>query len=666
MLWRALKHIERGFYIDIGAQDPVVDSVSLAFYEQGWRGVHVEPTPAYGEALRKARPDEIVVQAAIGHENALIPFYEIPETGISTGDVDIARRHGASGFAPKRIDVPCISLASLLDSYGDREIHWLKVDVEGMEMSVLKSWAPSGVRPWIVVLESTLPATQELSHGAWEEIILGLNYRFAYFDGLNRFYVSSLHEELLESFAIAPNLFDGFALAGTGSHPFCVKLNNDVAHARSLTRGIEDQLTAANEQVRINAEIAESSRTLLREEQILNGQLIEINRDQSVRATEALAERELRWTGALEVVQAALRRQEDICAQRDAALVLQTKFYLDRESDLHLRVEALSREGGQLESRLALTGERVREANELAASLRAETTEIQRQHATVAEANRQLREALAEAGLAHAAARDELVNIRTSWAWRLLHPWQRRQEGNGALRYQSALGIATGSAPDTAAALPIVTATEMQTAFAEGTGMEDREMTIPARAPEASVAYLLTLFDMAFVRGAYAVLLGREADPGGLATFLAKVRAGVAREDIIVGIATSEEGRSKGLKVEGLRNLTERTHTRVRRFLRRTFGNSETTIARQMRSVENRLAATGSEMEVRFGRLEATLRRIETSMSSERRLHVVSSARAASSEVGGQGFSGDTEGRVDAHTRLEQRLFDQMKSKVRT
>ena len=42
MLWRALKHINNGFYIDIGANDPVVDSVSLAFYENGWRGVHVE------------------------------------------------------------------------------------------------------------------------------------------------------------------------------------------------------------------------------------------------------------------------------------------------------------------------------------------------------------------------------------------------------------------------------------------------------------------------------------------------------------------------------------------------------------------------------------------------------------------------------------------------
>ena len=42
ILWRALKHVENGCYVDIGANDPVVDSVSLAFYERGWRGVHVE------------------------------------------------------------------------------------------------------------------------------------------------------------------------------------------------------------------------------------------------------------------------------------------------------------------------------------------------------------------------------------------------------------------------------------------------------------------------------------------------------------------------------------------------------------------------------------------------------------------------------------------------
>lgn len=232
MLWRALGHVENGFYIDIGAQDPIVDSVSLSFYENGWRGVHVEPTPAYAQALRNARPDETVVQAAVGDENALIPFVEIPGGGLSTGDANTAHRHEAAGVPTRRIDVPCIKLSALLENYQERDIHWMKIDVEGMELSVLRGWAPSQVRPWVIVLESTLPLSQELSHAAWEPIVLGLGYHFAYFDGLNRFYVSEQHTELLPAFSAPPNVFDDFAIAGTGTHAFCTKLNESVAHAR--------------------------------------------------------------------------------------------------------------------------------------------------------------------------------------------------------------------------------------------------------------------------------------------------------------------------------------------------------------------------------------------------------------------------------------------------
>ena len=60
LLWRALGHIEHGCYVDIGAHDPVVDSVSKVFYEHGWRGIHVEPLPVYCDALRRDRPDETV------------------------------------------------------------------------------------------------------------------------------------------------------------------------------------------------------------------------------------------------------------------------------------------------------------------------------------------------------------------------------------------------------------------------------------------------------------------------------------------------------------------------------------------------------------------------------------------------------------------------------
>ena len=47
MLWRALQHVENGFYVDVGANDPTVDSVTKAFYDRGWRGLNIEPVQLY-------------------------------------------------------------------------------------------------------------------------------------------------------------------------------------------------------------------------------------------------------------------------------------------------------------------------------------------------------------------------------------------------------------------------------------------------------------------------------------------------------------------------------------------------------------------------------------------------------------------------------------------
>lgn len=212
ILWRALKHVEHGFYIDIGAQDPVVDSVSLAFYERGWRGVHVEPTPQYAEKLRAARADEPVIEAAIGGSEQPIRLFEIADTGLSTGNEEIAQGHVTKGFAVRSVEVPCMPLSQLLDAQGGRPIHWLKIDVEGMEGDVIESWSPSLVRPWIVVVESTKPNTQESSHELWEPRLVALDYEFVYFDGLNRFYVSKEHRELKAPFGPGPNFFDFFQL----------------------------------------------------------------------------------------------------------------------------------------------------------------------------------------------------------------------------------------------------------------------------------------------------------------------------------------------------------------------------------------------------------------------------------------------------------------------
>ncbi len=222
ILWRALRHVGKGTYVDVGAQDPVFDSVSFGFYERGWRGIHVEASPRYAAALRDARPDEIVIEAAVSGEPGVLTFFEFPGTGLGTGDPDIARMHAEAGHAVSRIDVPSVTLDQVLEHVAGRDVHWLKIDVEGMEADVLRSWKGS-VRPWIVVIESRLPNSDQQSYDAWESVLLGNGYAFVYFDGLNRFYLSDEHEDLRPKFSVGPNFFDDFTLSGKGG-PFGSKL----------------------------------------------------------------------------------------------------------------------------------------------------------------------------------------------------------------------------------------------------------------------------------------------------------------------------------------------------------------------------------------------------------------------------------------------------------
>jgi len=211
MLWRALKHIDRGFYIDVGANDPDQDSVTKAFYELGWRGINVEPAPQWFERLEKARPRDINLQLALGAEPGEITLYEIPDTGLSTVEKKFAERHEAEGgFQSRELRVKVDTLSRVCEKFHLAPIHFLKIDVEGAEKAVLQGADFGKIRPWIILAEATLPLSQEESYSDWEPLLLNAGYEYAYFDGLNRYYVAGEHENLKAAFKTPPNVFDGF------------------------------------------------------------------------------------------------------------------------------------------------------------------------------------------------------------------------------------------------------------------------------------------------------------------------------------------------------------------------------------------------------------------------------------------------------------------------
>ncbi len=214
MLWRALKHVENGFYIDIGANDPVEHSVTKSMYDLGWSGINCEPVQHWFSKLEENRINDLNLQVAIGATNEELEFFEVVNTGLSTLDKSIAEQHAIKyGFELISYTVPVECLTSVCNRTNIDEVHFLKIDVEGAEKSVLQGIDFKQIRPWIVVVEATKPMSQDVDYEQWEYLITSEKYHFVYFDGLNRFYIADEHSELDYHFDRPPNVFDGFVLS---------------------------------------------------------------------------------------------------------------------------------------------------------------------------------------------------------------------------------------------------------------------------------------------------------------------------------------------------------------------------------------------------------------------------------------------------------------------
>lgn len=213
MLWRALKHVKNGFYIDVGAAWPEKHSVTKAFYDMGWRGINIEPNPALFTSLSNQRGRDINLQVAVGESDVEVMINYIDGTGLSTLNNSVAILHKLNGHnvISAMINTQSLSRICLSNVPFGQEIHFLKIDIEGSEKQALLSHDWETYRPWIVLVEATSPMSQQESFEEWEPILLGVDYVFSYADGLNRFYVAKEQSYLINSFKYPPNIFDDFS-----------------------------------------------------------------------------------------------------------------------------------------------------------------------------------------------------------------------------------------------------------------------------------------------------------------------------------------------------------------------------------------------------------------------------------------------------------------------
>ena len=160
-----LNNVQRGFYVDVGAHHPISGSNTYFFYLRGWSGICIEPNPEMEKLHRRYRSKDIFLNFGVAEAAGTMTYYRFNHSNLNTFSEDIINTSGIKHDVIGKTEVSMRSLAELLGKYceSQRSIDFMSIDVEGFELSVIRSNDWSLYRPKYVMMETHKSLKEDMS-----------------------------------------------------------------------------------------------------------------------------------------------------------------------------------------------------------------------------------------------------------------------------------------------------------------------------------------------------------------------------------------------------------------------------------------------------------------------------------------------------------------------
>ena len=158
ILFKWLGGIDSGFYVDVGSHKPLFSSNTYGFYLNGWRGICIDPNPGLKLKYLLFRYSDLFINSAIvfnDNKKKNLFYYYKKNTDLNTFSkqrVDIQQKL-YDRYPTKILKVDQIKVENLIELIGNKELHFLNIDIEGLEYEIIKSLLKKKVYPWCIAIE---------------------------------------------------------------------------------------------------------------------------------------------------------------------------------------------------------------------------------------------------------------------------------------------------------------------------------------------------------------------------------------------------------------------------------------------------------------------------------------------------------------------------------
>jgi len=197
ILKRIFANKKNGFFIDIGAHHPTRFSNTFLFYLSGWRGINIDPNPGIMEIFNKIRPNDINLELGISESENFLTYYQFNEPALNTFSKEeaILKENQNKGLYKiiNQIKIKTYPINLILDNHLNKDIiiDFMTIDVEGLDLEVLKSNNWDKYRPtYLLVEELRSNITDLITNSEINKFLVTQNYSF-----YHRTYNTSIYKD---------------------------------------------------------------------------------------------------------------------------------------------------------------------------------------------------------------------------------------------------------------------------------------------------------------------------------------------------------------------------------------------------------------------------------------------------------------------------------------